>query len=47
MTERVGQLFLKRGEEVSETKCQWSIGDTSEPNGDHVILVLDPDKHCR
>ena len=47
VTEPFEQLFFKRGAKITETECQWNIGDISQPNGDHVVLVLDPDKYCR
>ncbi|KAL9953601.1 hypothetical protein ACROYT_G041044 [Oculina patagonica] len=47
VTEPVGYLVFKEGEKVNENECQWNIGDTSEPTGDRVILVIDPVEHCR
>lgn len=47
VTEPLEELFFQRGDKITETECQWNIGDISEPNGDHVILVVDPVDSCR
>ncbi|XP_068737073.1 galectin-3-binding protein-like [Montipora capricornis] len=41
ITEPVGQLSFKRGQMVTETQCQWTMGDSTK-NGKHIVLV--PDK---
>ena len=49
ITEPLGQLSFKRGQKVTESQCQWSIGDFSNENGKHVVLVPDKDMYtgCR
>ncbi|KAJ7374263.1 Protein sidekick-1 [Desmophyllum pertusum] len=45
LTEPSGHISFKRGEKISETQCQWTIGNISHPNGESVVLVYDPDKY--
>ena len=47
MEEPLGELSFQMGDKITETECQWNIGNISEPNGDHVILVIDPIYVCR
>ncbi|XP_068732582.1 uncharacterized protein [Montipora capricornis] len=39
VTEPLGQLYFKRGQKVTETQCQWTMGDISKENGKHIVLV--------
>ena len=45
--EPMQELSFQRGDSIAESECQWNIGDVYEPNGDHVILVIDPGSSCR
>ena len=47
MKEPMEELSFQRGDSIAESECQWNIGDVYEPNGDHVILVIDPGSYCR
>ena len=47
MKEPLEEIFFQRGDIVTESECQWYIGDIYEPNGDHVILAIDPVYYCR
>lgn len=46
MKEPLGELSFKGGDKITERECQWNIGDAYEPNGDHVILAIDPVFYC-
>ena len=45
--EPLDELSFKGGDKITERECQWNIGDAHEPNGDHVILAIDPVFSCR
>ena len=45
--EPLEELSFKGGDTITERECQWNIGDAYEPNGDHVILAIDPVFSCR
>jgi len=45
--EPLQELSFQRGDKITESECQWNIGDITEPNGDNVILVIDPVDYCR
>ena len=45
--EPLDELSFEGGDKVTERECQWNIGDAYEPNGDHVILAIDPVFSCR
>lgn len=47
MTEPLEELVFQRGDKITEAECQWNVGDISEPNGDHVILVVESVYSCR
>ena len=47
MKEPLEELSFQRGDKITENECQWNIGDIYEPNGDHVILAIDPVYFCR
>ena len=47
MKEPLEELSFQRGDSITESECQWNIGDVNEPNGDHVILAIDPGYSCR
>ncbi|XP_068712588.1 uncharacterized protein [Montipora foliosa] len=44
--EPLEELSFQKGDKVTENECQWNIGDIYEPNGDHVILAIDPVYSC-
>lgn len=44
--EPLGELSFKGGDKITERECHWNIGDAYEPNGDHVILAIDPVFYC-
>ena len=45
--EPLEELSFQKGDKITESECQWNIGDIYEPNGDHVILAIDPVSFCR
>ena len=47
MKEPLEELSFQKGDKITENECQWNIGDIYEPNGDHVILAIDPVYSCR
>lgn len=47
MKEPLEELSFQKGDKITESECQWNIGDITEPNGDNVILVIDPVYYCR
>ncbi|XP_068758033.1 receptor-type tyrosine-protein phosphatase F-like [Montipora capricornis] len=44
--EPLEELSFQKGDKITENECQWNIGDIYEPNGDHVILAIDPVDSC-